>query len=126
MFKQGVDVTEAAGAGYKLLQVLNGTTDLYFHSTYIKKWDLCAGRRVCGYRWEGQWGRGVWIQVGGVCEYRWEECVDTGGRGSKEVSGRVDVLPMPYNIYKLKLFNDSHSLSSLLSLPLPSLPPPCR
>ena len=80
MFKQGVDVTGAAGAGYKLLQVLNGTTDLYFHSTYIKKWDLCAGGRgsgggACGYRWE----RGAWIQVveavgGGV--------VDTGGRGS--------------------------------------------
>ena len=68
MFKQGVDVTEAAGAGYKLLQVLNGTTDLYFHSTYIKKWDLCAG------------GRGVWIQVGGAVG---EGCVDTGGRGSR-------------------------------------------
>ena len=93
MFKQGVDVTEAAGAGYKLLQVLNGTTDLYFHSTYIKKWDLCAG------------GRGVWIQVGGAVgegcvdtggRAVGEGCVDTGGRGSREVSGRVDVLPMPY------------------------------
>ena len=43
MFEQGVELTVAAGAGFKILQVLNGTTDLYFHSTYIKKWDLCAG-----------------------------------------------------------------------------------
>ena len=39
---------------------------------------------VCGYRWEGcvdTGGRGVWMQVGGVCGYRWEGCVDAGGRG---------------------------------------------
>ena len=50
----------------------------------------------CGYKWEGIGG--------GVCGYRWEGCVNIGGRGvwiqvgggSREVSGRVDVLPMPY------------------------------
>lgn len=36
-------VSEAAGAGYKVMAVVNGTYDVYLHATAIKKWDLCAG-----------------------------------------------------------------------------------
>ena len=33
----------AAGAGYKSLLVAQKRADLYFHSTRIKKWDVCPG-----------------------------------------------------------------------------------
>ena len=33
----------AAGAGYKSLLVAQNRANLYFHSTRIKKWDVCPG-----------------------------------------------------------------------------------
>lgn len=39
-------VTRAAGAGYKVMEVINGTYDMYLHATVIKKWDLCAGDAI--------------------------------------------------------------------------------
>lgn len=39
-------VTPAAGAGNKVIGVANGTYDVYFHATAIKKWDLCAGDAI--------------------------------------------------------------------------------
>ncbi|XP_059057994.1 putative inositol monophosphatase 3 [Achroia grisella] len=39
-------VTPAAGAGYKVMAVVNGTYDVYLHATAIKKWDLCAGDAI--------------------------------------------------------------------------------
>lgn len=39
-------VTSAAGAGYKVMGVVNGTYDVYLHATAIKKWDLCAGDAI--------------------------------------------------------------------------------
>lgn len=36
-------VTSAAGAGYKVQQLLIGQADAYVHSSTIKKWDMCAG-----------------------------------------------------------------------------------
>lgn len=37
---------EAAGAGYKVLEVATGKADVYVHVTAIKKWDLCAGNAI--------------------------------------------------------------------------------
>ena len=38
-----VNPVMAAGAGYKSLLVAQNKADLYFHTTLIKKWDVCPG-----------------------------------------------------------------------------------
>ncbi|XP_075978556.1 putative inositol monophosphatase 3 [Anticarsia gemmatalis] len=45
-FGEKTTVTSAAGAGYKVMEVVNGTADVYLHATTIKKWDLCAGDAI--------------------------------------------------------------------------------
>ncbi|CAG9561490.1 unnamed protein product [Danaus chrysippus] len=39
-------VIQAAGAGDKVMGVVNGNFDVYLHATAIKKWDLCAGNAI--------------------------------------------------------------------------------
>lgn len=34
---------KAGGAGYKLIELVEGRADAYFHDSKIRKWDLCAG-----------------------------------------------------------------------------------
>jgi Golgi-resident PAP phosphatase len=41
-----VKIIPAAGAGYKIIQVLTGNATIYLHNTRIKKWDLCAGDAI--------------------------------------------------------------------------------
>ncbi|EFA00621.1 putative inositol monophosphatase 3 [Tribolium castaneum] len=43
---KNVDIIEAAGAGYKALEVALGNVDAYLHTTAIKKWDICAGNAI--------------------------------------------------------------------------------
>lgn len=45
-FGDKTTVETAAGAGYKAMGVVNGTFDLYVHTTAIKKWDICAGNAI--------------------------------------------------------------------------------
>lgn len=44
--KVAVQLIDAAGAGYKVLEVLKNKADVYLHVTAIKKWDLCAGNAI--------------------------------------------------------------------------------
>ena len=46
MFGEKVNVIQAAGSGYKIIQVLEGNATVYLHNTRIKKWDLCAGNAI--------------------------------------------------------------------------------
>lgn len=41
--KMAVEPVIAAGAGYKSLLVAKNEADLYFHTSRIKKWDVCPG-----------------------------------------------------------------------------------
>lgn len=46
MYGDKVNVIQAAGSGFKIIQVLEGNATVYLHNTRIKKWDLCAGNAI--------------------------------------------------------------------------------
>ncbi|KAI1731660.1 inositol monophosphatase family domain-containing protein [Ditylenchus destructor] len=39
-------VEPAGGSGYKTLRLINGTAEIYIHTTAIKGWDTCAGDAI--------------------------------------------------------------------------------
>lgn len=43
---RAVDVTGAGGSGFKTIEVIKGTQDVYVHTTLIKKWDICSGDAI--------------------------------------------------------------------------------
>ncbi|XP_072947448.1 putative inositol monophosphatase 3 [Epargyreus clarus] len=45
-FGANTPITLAGGAGYKVMEVINGTYDIYLHASAIKKWDICAGDAI--------------------------------------------------------------------------------
>ncbi|PAV75042.1 hypothetical protein WR25_06366 [Diploscapter pachys] len=45
-FGQETQVEPAGGSGYKTLRLVNGTAEVYVHTTAIKKWDTCAGDAI--------------------------------------------------------------------------------
>lgn len=46
-------VLEAAGSGFKTLELMKGQADIYLHKTHIKKWDVCAPNAILKYATEG-------------------------------------------------------------------------
>uniref|UniRef100_A0A915D7V1 inositol-phosphate phosphatase n=1 Tax=Ditylenchus dipsaci TaxID=166011 RepID=A0A915D7V1_9BILA len=40
------EIEAAGGAGYKTYRLIQGTAELYLHTTAIKKWDICAGDAI--------------------------------------------------------------------------------
>ena len=52
--KTNLTVIEAAGSGYKVLELMKGHADIYLHKTYIKKWDICAPDAILRYATEGK------------------------------------------------------------------------
>lgn len=51
-----LQLIEAAGSGFKTLELLKGEADIYLHKTYIKKWDICAPNALLNFASSGHMG----------------------------------------------------------------------
>lgn len=69
VFGDNSNILTAAGAGYKVLQVVANNATAYLHSTKIKKWDICAGDAILR-------------SLGGTMSNLENELIDYGPSGS--------------------------------------------
>ncbi|OTF82709.1 regulator of G-protein signaling 7-like protein [Euroglyphus maynei] len=76
MNKNNVTFIEAAGSGYKTLQLLKGHADIYLHRTYIKKWDVCAPNVMIKYLSNGGGSGGTMTTLkGDLIDYSFQSDV---------------------------------------------------
>ncbi|KAI5637512.1 inositol monophosphatase family domain-containing protein [Phthorimaea operculella] len=89
-FGPDTTVIPAAGAGYKVMGVANGTYDVYLHATAIKKWDLCAGDAIIK-------------TVGGKMTTASGELIDYKADSPVKVTGGIIVSRFDHDYYLSKM-----------------------
>lgn len=62
-------ITQAAGSGFKVLELVRGAADIYLHKTYIKKWDICAPNAIVNYATDGTM---VTLKEGAAIDYSFD------------------------------------------------------
>ncbi|XP_029447176.1 inositol monophosphatase 3 [Rhinatrema bivittatum] len=104
-FGNGTAIIVAGGAGYKVLSLLDVTddkqeqADVYMHTTYIKKWDICAGNAL------------LHALGGHMTTLRGEEIIYTGSDGND--GGILASIGMDHSALALKLRDKLPDLKSL-------------
>uniref|UniRef100_A0A1I8N884 Putative inositol monophosphatase 3 n=1 Tax=Musca domestica TaxID=7370 RepID=A0A1I8N884_MUSDO len=101
VFGENSNILTAAGAGYKVLQVVANNATAYLHSTKIKKWDICAGDAILR-------------ALGGKMTTLDDELIDYGP-GESPVNARgllATIVKHDEYIEKLMDYRDSHKKST--------------
>jgi 3'-phosphoadenosine 5'-phosphosulfate (PAPS) 3'-phosphatase len=88
--RPGSELVRAGGAGFKLVEVIEGRADVYLHEGPIRKWDVCAGEallRAAGGRITDYQGA-EHAYAGPPAWWGLDQAESTGGRGEASAAER--------------------------------------